>query len=146
MKRNRQNREQRIAGFTLVEVMIVLFILVTLAAMAIVVVRGTQAAAQRDAAFTYVKFLEGAVERYAIHMGRPPTTEEGLAALVTNPTESASWAGPYIRDNATNIDPWGNEYQYASPGPRTGREFEIWSFGPDGIDNTEDDIGSWMPR
>jgi general secretion pathway protein G len=125
--------------------MLVLFILVTLAGMAVVVVRGQQAKAQRNAAFTYVKLLEGSVERYIGDVGRPPSNEQGLAALISCPADlpnPGSWAGPYLRDTATSRDPWGNEYQYASPG-RTGREFDVWSYGPDMIDGTEDDIGSW---
>jgi len=60
---------------------------------------------------------------------------------LTNP---AAWEGPYLQERAGIIDPWGNEYQYMSPG-RDGRRFDIWSFGPDGIPDTDDDIGSWMP-
>ena len=141
MEKNRQDQCRKRVGFTLLEVMIVLFILVTLAAMAIVAVRGTQATAQRQAAFAFVKTLENAVERYTVDMARPP---ESLGALVNAPEPKGSWSGPYIRDNATKNDPWGNEYQYAAPGTRTNREYEIWSFGPDGINGTDDDIGSWM--
>jgi general secretion pathway protein G len=147
MERNRRDRYPQRGGFTLLEVLIVLFILMTLASLAVVTLRGTQVRAQREATFTYVNTLKGAVDRYTLHVGRPPTTEQGLAALFAAPPDlqnPGSWAGPYLEARATTIDPWGNEYQYISPG-RDGREFDIWSFGPDGTDGTDDDIGSWMP-
>ena len=144
MQRNRRNRSPQRGGFTLLEVMIVLFILVMLASMAVYAVRGQQAKAQRQGTFAYINLLKGAVKRYEIDMGGPPTTEEGIGALITAPSgREGAWGGPYIEDTATNRDPWGNEYQYASPG-REGREFEIWSFGPDRTNGTDDDIGSWM--
>ena len=146
MEKNRQDRcreRRERSGFTLLEVMIVLFILMTLAALAIVAVRGQQQEAQRRAAFTFVKMLESAVERYTGDMGFPP---ESLDALVTPPDPKGSWAGPYIRDNTTSRDPWGSDYMYTTPGSRSGREYDIWSFGPDRIDGTDDDIGSWMSQ
>ena len=148
MNNNKWDRHRPRGGFTLLEVMVVLFILVTLASMAVVAVRGTQARAQRQTAFTYVNMLKGAVDRYTLDLARPPTTEQGLSALISAPSDLANpgaWSGPYIEARATSRDPWGNEYRYVSPGPRSGGEFDIWSFGPDGIDGTDDDIGSWMP-
>jgi len=126
--------------------MVVLFILITMAALAVTAVRGTQKQAQRRTAFTYVKTLERAVDLYALDIGQPPTSQQGLGALISPPDDLPNpdaWGGPYIKDTATSKDPWGNNYQYASPG-REGREFEIWSFGPDRIDGTLDDIGTWL--
>ena len=143
MEKNRRNQCRKRGGFTLLEVMIVLFILVTLAAMAIVAVQGTRNEASKRAAFTYVKLLDSAVKRYEIDMGRPP---ESLADLQNAPDPKGGWAGPYIEDTATNMDPWGSPYQYAVPGTRTSRGYEIWSFGPDRTSGTDDDIGSWMSR
>ena len=130
----------------MLEVMLVLLILVTLVSLSIGVIRGQREKANRRAAFTYVKTLANAVKLYDSDVGRPPTTDQGLLALTAPPADlpnPAAWAGPYIENTATSRDPWGNEYQYVSPG-RTGRDFDIWSYGPDGIDGTEDDIGSWM--
>ena len=151
MERNKRNRHPQRSGFTLVEVMIVLFILVTLMAMTIVAVQGTRARANRDATLTYIGLLRSAVDRFDVDVGRPPTSEEGLAALIQCPPNvpEGRWGGPYIHDTATFRDTWGNEYQYASPASRSGsttRNFEIWSFGPDMINGTEDDIGTWTPQ
>lgn len=141
MKKNRKNLQQD--GFTLLEVMIVLFILVTLAGLAVVAVTGQQKEAQRKAAFTYVHLLKGAMNRYTLDVGRPADNNEGLGALINRPADAGTWGGPYLEVSATDRDPWGNQYQYASPG-KDGRDFDIWSFGPDRMDGTADDIGSWM--
>ena len=75
-------------------------------------------------------------------MGRYPTTEEGLNALLKAPEGTEDrWAGPYVRDIPK--DPWGNEYQYAFPATRSRDAYDIWSMGPDGKNNTDDDIGNW---
>ena len=103
--------------------------------------------ADRQMVYLFITDLMRAVEAYERHVGEPPTTEQGLTALVDAPDDlanPASWRGPYIVSRALFRDPWGNEYQYISPG-REGASFDIWSFGPDGIDDTPDDIGSWMP-
>lgn len=150
MESNNRSRCRQRGGFTLLEVMIVLFILVSLAAMAVVAVQGTQRTAKQRTAVAYIGLLRNAVDRYAVDVGEPPTADQGIAALISPPADLANpgnWGGPYIQDTATSRDPWGNEYQYASPPSRGGsttRDFEIWSFGPDGRDGTDDDIGSWQ--
>lgn len=136
-------QEQHRSGFTLIEVMIVLFILVMLGGMAVVAVRGQQALAQRRAAFATVQMLKSAVTRYSMDVGREPTTEQGLAALLNQgDVPDGKWGGPYIDSVAKSTDPWDNEYQYICPGKNG--DFDIWSYGPDMMDGTEDDIGSWM--
>ena len=150
MEQDRRDRCQKRGGFTLLEVMIVLFILVSMMTMAIVAIQGTRKQADQRTALAYIGMLRNALDRYAGEVGYPPTTEQGLGALVNCPPDLVNpgdWGGPYIQDTARSIDPWGNEYQYVSPPSRSGtttRDFEIWSFGPDGRDGTEDDIGSWQ--
>ena len=146
MKKPGRNQSPQRGGFTLIEVMMVLFIIVMIASVGVVAVTGQRDKARQRTAFAYVKTLETAINRYDGDMGRPPTTEQGLLALTQCPADVHNpddWAGPYIQNNATSRDPWGNEYQYASPGRGDGRSFDTWSFGPDGIDGTDDDIGSW---
>ena len=99
-------------------------------------------------AFNFVKTLERVIDLYTLDVGQPPTTEQGFQALIAPPPDLPNpnvWDGPYIRPEAWLLDPWGNEYRYASPG-RDGRPFDIWSVGLDGIDGTDDDIGNWMER
>ena len=147
MQRNRQNQRQKRGGFTLLEVMIVLFILVTIGALMIFNVQAARERAHLQTAKAYVLTLRNAVDQYDATVGYPPTAEQGgLAALITCPANltEAKWGGPYIHDTVF-LDPWRNEYQYASPPSRSSksRNFEIWSFGPDREDGTEDDVNSW---
>ena len=146
MKDNRRNRQPQRGGFTLLEVMIVLLILVTMAGLGVFAFRGQLEQGRKRTAFTYVKELAGYVEMYELDMGRPPTTEQGLGALVRCPADvlnPGKYApGGYIKSTAVSRDPWGNEYQYVCPG-KDGTAFSIWSYGPDGMDGTDDDIGSW---
>ena len=145
MKKTRENHSPQRGGFTLIEIMVVLLILTMIVGLAVVQIGGQREKAKRQVAYTYVKTLEDAVEAYANDVGYPPTPEQGLRALIDRPDieNSGDWAGPYIKSTATSKDPWQNEYQYVRPG-RDGRSFDVWSYGPDGIDGTDDDIGSWL--
>ena len=141
-----RRRSIRVQGFTLIEVIVVLFILLALMAVAVRSYWGIQEKAQRDSTQLYVNALADAVRYYQVTVGRFPTTEQGLNALLNPPDDlpdPAKWAGPYLKDNVQTHDPWGNPYKYVSPGTRTREGFDVWSLGPDGIDGTEDDIGNW---
>ena len=146
MKKTRKKHSPQRGGFTLLELMLVFFILVTISGVGIVAITGQRDKARERTARIYVNTLNTAVKRYDGDVGRPPTNEQGLAALVQCPADLHNpddWAGPYIDSTAKSTDPGGNEYQYVSPG-RDGRSFDIWSYGPDGIGETSDDIGSWQ--
>ena len=145
MKNNRRNQKPLRSGFTLIEVMIVLLILAMIAGLGVAAVQQQLARGKKRTAYNYVKILKKQVDLYAFDMNRPPTTEQGIAALITCPPDAseAAWGGPYLEVTATSTDPWGNEYQYVYPG-KNGEEFSIWSYGPDGMDGTDDDIGSWQ--
>lgn len=133
-------------AFTLIEVMVVLFILLAIAGAAVGVYQGRQEKSKRDTTLLYVKSLANYLDMYQLDVGRFPTTEQGLDALLTCPSDvpdPGKWGGPYIRDNAQTLDPWQNPYQYVSPGTRSRDGYDVWSFGPDGIDGTDDDIGNW---
>lgn len=141
-KRITPTRNQR-RGFTLIEVLVVLGIIVLLATMVGPRILGTADKADQDAAFTQVKSIESALELYQLHMKTFPSTEVGLAALVEEPGEDAegagnvsNWTGPYMKE--VPPDPWGNEYQYSYESGDSAPK--IWSFGPDAEDGTEDDI------
>jgi general secretion pathway protein G len=145
MMKNIKNQKPQRGGFTLVEVMIVLFILVMIGGFAVVAIQGQRATAQKRTALAYTKMLSTQVKSFDGIASRLPTTAEGLTALVVRPADlsEANWGGPYLESFAVSRDPWGNEYQYISPG-KDGRPYDIWSFGPDGMDGTDDDIGHWM--
>ena len=141
-------RQQRRRGFTLLEVLLVVAILVALAAMAIPQLVGVQAGAQIDNAKVQVAAIENAVQYYRTHTGEFPSTQQGLTALITppNPTPD-NWRGPYLKATADLKDPWGNQYNYEFPGKHSStpeREMpDVWSNGPDRTSGTQDDIGNW---
>ncbi len=143
MRRKRHNR-----GFTLVEIMIVLAILVLLLAMVGPRLLKTQEKADQKITLTQIKTVQQALDMYKVDNRSYPSTEEGLQALLAKPadeTRSVAWDGPYLSEDTLPVDPWGNGYRYEYP-PTRGKSRDvpnIWSAGPDGKDNTEDDIVSW---
>ncbi|MDP1618222.1 type II secretion system major pseudopilin GspG [Phenylobacterium sp.] len=134
------------AGFTLVELMVVVVIIGLLATVVMINVLPSQDRAMREKAKADVSTLEQAVETYRLEMLAYPTTSQGLAALTQLPAgvprADRYRDGGYIR--RLPEDPWGNPYQYAYPGER-GR-FDVYSFGADGAKGGEGedaDIGNW---
>ena len=137
--------QKRSAGFTLLEIMVVVIIIGVLAAPIIPQFMGTTHDAKVSAAKADVAQLENALERFNLHMDRYPTMDEGLKVLVESPTgEDKKWRGPYIK--LLRPDPWGNPYQYHVPGMHHTTSFDVWSRGADGQDGGEGpnaDIGNW---
>jgi len=141
----RRSLQKRSAGFTLLEIMVVVIIIGVLAATIIPQFMGTTHDAKVSAAKSDVAQLESAMERFNLHMDRYPTMDEGLKVLVESPTgEDKKWRGPYIK--LLRPDPWGNPYQYRVPGMHHTTSFDVWSRGADGQDGGEGpnaDIGNW---
>jgi len=121
------------AGYTLVELLVVLAILGLLAAIATPQVIKYLNHARVSTAKTEVENLSSALDLFKFDVGRYPTTQEGLSALVTAPAGVATWNGPYIKKNATLNDPWGHPFYYRSPGQHG--DFDIYSYGPDSQEN-----------
>ena len=122
------------AGFTLVELLVVLAILTLLAGLVGPRVLGQLGGAKSKTAAVQIADIDKAMELFKLDVGRFPTTEEGLAALATKPgTVSSGWAGPYLKGTLPT-DPWGKPYHYQlSP---TGT-IEILSLGADGAPGGE---------
>ena len=129
----REARRRLAAGFTLLEILVVLVIIGLLAGLV-----GPRLLSQLDrakvtTAETQIRMLKGALETMRLDLGRFPSSEEGLQILVTPPSDGATrqrWRGPYL-DGQVPIDPWGNPYQYDPRGRET-NPFALYSFGPDG--------------
>ncbi|MCL6407492.1 type II secretion system major pseudopilin GspG [Dickeya dadantii] len=135
--------ERRQRGFTLLEIMVVIVILGVLASLVVPNLMGNKEKADRQKAISDIVALESALDMYKLDNSRYPTTEQGLGALVKKPTtppEPRSYPQDgYIR--RLPQDPWGAEYQLVSPG-RHGK-VDVFSYGPDGMPDTDDDIGNW---
>jgi len=137
---------RRDAGFTLIEIMVVVVILAILAALIVPKVIGRPDEARVVAARQDVATIKQALKLYRLDNGRYPSTEQGLGALVERPTITplpSNWkAGGYLE--RLPLDPWGNPYQYLNPGLRG--EIDVFSFGADGVAGGEGfdaDVGSW---
>jgi general secretion pathway protein G len=137
-----RHRNNRAAGFTLIEVLIVLLILVSLAGVVSVNVIRHQDEARVKTARLQLEQLETAVQLYITEHGRPPTMEQGLDALVRKPARppvpAAYPAGGYLDRRTVPADPWGGEFIYLVPG-REGERFEIISYGSDGEPGGDED-------
>lgn len=132
-------------GFTMMELLVVLAILGLLAGLAISNVTGIFGGAQASTAQLFVKeSMKTSLFTYRMTMGDYPSTADGLQALITAPGSKADrWRGPYIEGGKIPLDPWGEPYQYASPGTKNKGSYDLWSKGPDKQSGTADDIGNW---
>ncbi|MEZ0325479.1 MAG: type II secretion system major pseudopilin GspG [Fimbriimonas sp.] len=121
-------------GFTLIELMVVILILAILAALIVPRVMGRSDQAKVAAAKSDISNLRGFVQMYKLDTGKYPTSEEGLDALVTQPSDVSGWKGPYPDKGIIPLDPWKNPYVYEYPG-RDGdaNSFTIMSYGADGV-------------
>lgn len=125
-----KSRTRRQAGFTLIELLVVLAILGLLISVVAPQVVRYLGRAKVDTANYEVKNIGTALDLFLIDVGRYPTQEEGLAALVTNPG-IAKWQGPYLKGSRAPVDAWDHPYQYRIPGT-DGRDYDLYSLGPDG--------------
>ena len=116
-------------GFTLIELLVVLAILTMLAGLVGPKVLNQLGGAKSKTASVQIADLDKSLELFKLDVGRYPTTEEGLDALVKRPASANLWSGPYIKE--VPKDPWNNPYKYANPG--AGGGVEILSLGADGI-------------
>jgi general secretion pathway protein G len=133
-----------IRGMTLIEILVVL----TLIGIVMGIVGGNYLGqgekAKQKAAKIEIEQIGQTLDLFRLEVGRYPTTQEGLQALITAPTGVPNWNGPYWKKNTLPKDPWTNEYKYASPGQHGA--YDLWSYGADGKEGGEGvnkDITSW---
>ncbi|HTY50176.1 MAG TPA: type II secretion system major pseudopilin GspG [Steroidobacteraceae bacterium] len=135
------------AGFTLVEIMVVVIIIGLLAAVIVPSVMGRVADARIAKAHDDIRAISTALTLYRLDNFKYPTTDQGLKALVEQPADPTitHWrAGGYIQDGSLK-DPWGNDYQYVFPGTH-GKDYDLFTYGADGQEGGEGedaDIGNW---
>ena len=143
MKLNQTNRNQtkRIHGFTLVEILLVVAIIGTLAALVIPRIAGTSEHAKEVAAAADIHGgIKTALDHYEIDNGSYPRS---LNDLLQQPADAKNWHGPYLDGNQLPVDPWGNPYIYYFPGKHNQNGYDLLSAGLDGKEGTDDDIGNW---
>jgi general secretion pathway protein G len=117
-------------GFTLLELLVVMVIIGLLAGFVAPRYFAQVGRSQVKVARAQIDALDKALDQFRLDVGRYPTTEEGLQALVAQPSGEAAWAGPYLKKSVPP-DPWGRPYVYQQPGTHGG-DFELQSYGKDG--------------
>lgn len=128
--RVRPSRPAAQAGFTLIELLVVLAILGLLVAVVTPQVLKYLGKAKADTAKIEIKSMSTALDLFLIDVGRYPTQQEGLEALVTNPGALPSWHGPYLKTASLPLDPWGHPYQYRIPGQNG--DYDLFTLNADG--------------
>ncbi|MGV3618266.1 MAG: type II secretion system major pseudopilin GspG [Fimbriimonas sp.] len=122
-------------AFTLIELLVVILILAILAALIVPRVVGRTDDAKIGRAKSDITTLANELDKFRLDTGRYPTTEEGLEALRTAPSDVEGWKGPYLK-KAIPLDPWNGEYIYETPGV-DGADYTIASLGADKAEGGE---------
>jgi general secretion pathway protein G len=138
---DRRGASQR--GFTLLELLVVMVIIGLLAGYVAPKFFAHIGKSETKVARAQIDSLEKALEAYRLDMGAYPSTEQGLAALVSQPPNEGRWSGPYLKKGVPT-DPWGKPYQYRQPGEHG--DFDLLSFGKDGQAGGTDeaqDVVNW---
>lgn len=142
MKLQQPSLRRRSTGFTLLEMVIVLGIIAMILGGAIFAMKGIGDSAKLSQVDADFKTLDTALMSYKLNAGNFPTTQQGLRALVEKPSTTPvprRWAQV---SKKVPLDPWKQEYIYRFPGKKNANEYEIVSKGPDGMENTGDDLSS----
>lgn len=136
------------AGFTLIEVLVVIAVIAMLAALVAPNVFQHVGTAKDATARSQIELLGAALDAYRLDNGRYPSTDQGLNALQVEPSIQplpSNWRGPYLR-KAVPVDPWGSPFIYVSPGEINPRNYDLFSLGADsepGGEGEDADVVSW---
>ncbi|MFP4017442.1 MAG: type II secretion system major pseudopilin GspG [Halanaerobiales bacterium] len=144
-----KDKHKREEAFTRIEILIAIVIVA-----AFLVVVGPElfsriSQSNQTAAGNQIDVFKVALNNYRLDNGRYPTTQQGLEALIEEPTAPPlpkDWNGPYLEKKEIPEDPWGNEYQYQVPGRHNTHKYDLWSYGKDGVEGGTDenaDVTNW---
>lgn len=136
--------EKRDAGFTLVELLVVLGIIALLMTLVAPQVIRYLSDARSETASVQLKNIESALELYYLDTGQYPSSENGARALVEPPANAKDWRGPYLKKGSGLVDPWGKEFVYRIPGEHG--NYDLYSLGRDsapGGEGENKDVVSW---
>ena len=133
-------------GFTLIEIMLVVIIIGVLVAMVVPNIAGRSEQARNTAAKTDIESnLATALDLYKLDNSSFPASEQGLIALISEPTATPAplkWSGPYLKKKKLPKDPWNRDYVYVYPGSHNKDSYDLSSLGADGVES-KDDITNW---
>ena len=135
--------QHRGRGFTLLELLVVMVIIGLLVGYVAPMYFKQVGKSEVKVARAQIESFGKALDQYRLDTGHYPTTEQGLAALVTKQADEPRWDGPYLKKGVPS-DPWGAQYTYKRPG--THGEYDLVSFGKDGVPGgtgEDADLGSW---
>jgi general secretion pathway protein G len=130
-------------GFTLMEMLIVLTIIALLMGLVIFKVTDLSAGANREKAQADLLGFKEMLASYQLDNGALPTTEQGIQVLWIKPTVEPIPPRWSKKLDEETLDPWGHPYQYRNPGKHNPDKYDVFSMGPDGLPDTDDDIGNW---
>ncbi len=132
--------QRRDDGFTLIELLVVIAILGLLIALVAPAVLSQLGSAKTKIAAQSIERLDQILDLYKLDVGGYPTTEDGLQALITKPSDADSWSGPYVHGSGLPVDPWGHPFTYREPSDRDGHDYDLCSPGPTGTPGSSTEI------
>jgi len=144
MKRSQRSNR---AGFTLLEILLVVVIIGMLVGVAAVNLGKQSEKAKLTSVRNQIDAYKAALGVYELDNGFYPSTDQGLQALIQapgSPPTPQNWKGPYLDPPVVRVDPWGNAYVYKYPGTHNTGGYDLYSLGPAGVDGDPGNIGNWQ--
>lgn len=129
----------RDAGFTLLEILVVIAILGLLIGLVAPAALRQLGSARSSVARQSIERITSILDLYKLDVGTYPSTDQGLQALVDKPADASNWHGPYVKGGVP-VDPWSHQYIYRNPSGRNGHEYDLCSAGPPGSSGQDAEI------